>query len=275
MNVIFATIQIYDTNLNRCQVAFIFKMKKTKLFNKNLDLSFKTKLDTLIDNFDTIAGGVGDRNIIKTAQLGTLEVNIKSFKVPNLINQIAYCFFRKSKAKRSFNYAQKLLELNIGTPKPLAYYESTTLFLFKKSFYVSEHLNYDLTYRELIHDFNYPDYNNILREFTRFTFNLHQNGVHFLDHSPGNTLIKKADNGSYNFYLVDLNRMQFGTLDFDTRMKNFAKLSKYKSMVEIMSDEYAKCINKDYNLVFNAMWAEVVSFRTKYERKERLKKSFK
>ena len=146
--------------------------------------------------------------------------------------------------------------------------------MFKKSYYVSEHLECDLTYRELINDFNYPDYDNILRAFTRFTYKLHENGIQFLDHSPGNTLIKKKGD-SYEFFLVDLNRMNFGTLDFETRMQNFARLSKYKPMVEVMSDEYAKCIGKDYDTVFTAMWKGVVDFRTKYERKKELKKKLK
>ena len=47
------------------------------------------------------------------------------------------------------------------------------------------------TYRELITFPNYPDREEILRQFTAFTKQLHDNGVLFKDHSPGNTLIKK------------------------------------------------------------------------------------
>ncbi|WP_452219191.1 lipopolysaccharide kinase InaA family protein [Lacinutrix undariae] len=234
------------------------------------------KVSDFISNFATSGEQFGKaaRNTIKLFDLNGKKVNVKAFKIPNIFNQIAYKFFRKSKAERSFAYASKLKELGIGTPNPIAYFESTTLFLFKKSYYVSEHLECDLTYRELINDFNYPDYDNILRAFTRFTYRLHENGIQFLDHSPGNTLIKKKGD-NYEFFLVDLNRMNFGTLDFETRMQNFARLSKYKPMVEVMSDEYAKCIGKDYDTVFTAMWKGVVDFRTKYERKKELKKKLK
>lgn len=240
-------------------------------FNNEIE---NTQIKDLIEKFDTIDGGEGDRNIIKVVKLNYEKLNIKAFKIPNIFNQIAYKFLRKSKAQRSFEYGNKLLELGIGTPKPVAYFEFTTPFLFRKSFYVSKQLECDLTYRELIHDFNYPDYDTILRAFTRFTFGLHEKGVHFLDHSPGNTLIKK--NGAhYDFYLVDLNRMNFGEMDFDTRIQNFARLTKHKEMVEVMSDEYAKCINKDYHSVFTAMWKEVEGFQKKFERKKELKKKFK
>ena len=249
-------------------------MKEIKVFTKSSESEFNTKLIKLVHDFDNLKDGVGKRNIIKIVEVDGVNLNIKAFKIPNAINQIVYNFFRKSKAQRSFEYAKKLTEMNVGTPKPLAYFEFKKSLLFNKSFYISEQLDCDLTYRELLHDFNYPDYDNILRAFTRFTYSLHEKGIQFLDHSPGNTLIKK-NGDNYDFYLVDLNRMNFGTLDFDTRMQNFARLSKYKEMVEVMSDEYAKCSNEDYDKVFTAMWIEVQNFRAKLERKKELKKKLK
>ena len=249
-------------------------MKEKKVFNDSFNDDFKRNLNNIIHDFDTIDGGEGDRNIIKIVKLQDLKINIKAFKIPNIFNQIAYKYFRKSKAQRSFEYAEKLIQLGVGTPMPIAYFEYKSLFLFKKSFYVSEQLDCDITYRELTKDFNYPDYDNILRAFTRFTFQLHEKGIHFLDHSPGNTLIKKVGN-EYNFYLVDLNRMDFGDLDFDTRIKNFARLTIHKSMVEVMSDEYAKCSGEDYDKIFNLMWNETEAFQEKFNRKKRIKKRLK
>ncbi|TNJ43175.1 Kdo domain containing protein [Tamlana fucoidanivorans] len=232
--------------------------------------------DDIIENFDTKGENFGnqDRNSLKLFQLEDKTVNVKSFRVPSIINQIAYRFFRKSKAQRSYEYANKLMDLNIGTPLPIAYYEFKTLFLFKKSFYISEQLDCELTYRELTTDFSIPNYQAILRAFTRFTFELHEKGVHFLDHSPGNTLIQ-LNNGDYKFYLVDLNRMEFKTLDFETRIKNFSRLTTHKSMVEIMSDEYAKCSGENFNAIFDLMWGETLVFQKKYHRKQQLKKKIK
>ena len=162
------------------------------------------QLVTIINNYDQAGEDFGnqDRNSLKLFNLNGMTVNVKSFKVPNLVNQIAYKFFRKSKAQRSFEYANKLATLSIGTPEPIAFFEYKSGLLFRKSYYISEHLHYDLTYRELTTDFNYPNHETILRAFTRFTFKLHENGINFLDHSPGNTLIQ-INNGDYKFYLVD------------------------------------------------------------------------
>lgn len=237
---------------------------------------YEIDIDGFINAFETTGTPYGnqDRNSLKLFKLDVLTLNIKSFKIPNIVNQIAYRFFRKSKAQRSYEYANKLLELKIGTPQPIAYYEFKSLFVFKKSYYVSEHLDCDMTYRELTKDFNIPNYEAILRAFTRFTYSLHQKNIHFLDHSPGNTLIKKIGD-MYHFYLVDLNRMRFGPMDFETRIKNFSRLTTHKSMVEVMSDEYAKCSGEEYQKIFDLMWQETEAFQEKFKRKKRIKERFK
>ncbi|WP_418513247.1 lipopolysaccharide kinase InaA family protein [Corallibacter sp.] len=236
-------------------------------------LAFKDDIENCINNFSvsgTLLSG-GDRNSLKTFKVKGKVLNIKSFKIPNLVNQVVYKFFRKSKAQRSFEYASKLMALNVGTPQPIAYYEKTTFFLFKNSYYVSEHLDYDITYRELMLNLDYPNNEKILRAFTRFTYNLHKKGINFLDHSPGNTLIQ-INNGDYKFYLVDLNRMEFKHMSFNTRIRNFERLSVHESVVRIMSDEYAKCSGEDFQKIFNLMWSSTQKFQDKFYRKIRLKK---
>ncbi|RPD98225.1 Kdo domain containing protein [Aureibaculum marinum] len=238
--------------------------------------SLQTDLDEIISNFNSfdVGFGTGNRNSVKKIDLPTLKIVVKSFKIPILINQIVYKYFRKSKAKRSFEYANKLSELKINTPTPIAYLENFSWFGLQKSFYICEFLDYDLTYRELIHQPDYPNYENILKAFTRFTFELHQKGVLFLDHSPGNTLIVK-DQNTYHFYLVDLNRMKFKELSFEERMKNFSRLTPKKEMIEIMSKEYAKLYNKPFDLVYEKMWFYTIKFQYKFYRKKRFKRWLK
>ena len=237
---------------------------------------FEAQLTAHIDSFEISGVQFGDagRNKIKLFDLEGEQINVKSFKVPNLINQVVYNFFRKSKAQRSFEYASKLLSLDIGTPTPIAFYERPTIFLFKKSYYISKHVNCDLTFRELTTNLEYLDSEKIIRKFTRFTFDLHEKGVNFLDHSPGNTLITKTSD-SYDFSIVDLNRMKFGYMDFNTRIRNFAKLTIHKSIIEVMSDEYAKCSGHDFATIFKLMWESTESFQMKYSRKSIIKKKLK
>ena len=112
------------------------------------------------------------------------------------------------------------------------------------------------------------------KPFTRFTYNLHENNVNFLDHSPGNTLIKK-DRSGYDFYLVDLNRMEFKQMTLLDRIKNFSRLSHSEDVVKIMSCEYAKCIGESDNYIYDLMWKEIMIFRSKVNRKRKLKSILK
>ncbi len=234
------------------------------------------KLISIIKNFDNEGAVFGNqnRNTIRVVEVGNLKLNIKSFRSPKLINKIAYGYFRKSKAERSYNYANKLIQLEIGTPQPIAYFEEKSILGLGKSFYISEHLDVDLTYKELVENPDYPEHEVILRGFTRFTHSLHENEVLFKDHSPGNTLIQKKEEG-YHFGLVDLNRMEFKTLSFEERIQNFSRLTPKKEMVAVMSDEYAKITEKSYDEVFEAMWGATSRFQEKFFRKRRLKQKLK
>lgn len=241
--------------------------------------AYKSRQDQLlgfITNFERKGKlfGNGVRNKIKLFPLDGKEVNIKSFKVPNAVNKIAYRFFRKSKAERSYSYAQLLLSKGIGTPYPIGFVEEQKGLVFTKSYYISEHQACDLTFRELVQNPDFPEWENILRAFTRFTFKLHENEVEFLDHSPGNTLIRKTG-GDLEFYLVDLNRMNFRSLDFDSRMKNFSRLTPKKEMLRIMANEYSKVYERPEQEIFHKMWFYTSSFQEKFRRKKALKKKLK
>ena len=244
--------------------------------------SYKTttkEIEQIINQYDSITDYVakGDRNSIKKVVLQNQQTaTIKSFKIPNIVNKFVYRFFRESKAQRSYDYAKKLIDLGFLTPYPIAYVEEKTATQFLKSYYLCEMVESDLTYREMVHDINWPNRTEILKQFTQFTYQLHEAGIEFLDHSPGNTLIKEVGENKYDFYLVDLNRMNFhDEMDFETRMKNFSRLTPHQEMVEIMAKEYAKLIQKPEKEVIDAMWNKTEEFQLKFHTKQARKKKLK
>ena len=238
--------------------------------------SVELDIISLIERFDSEGTlfGDGDRNKIKLFQIDGQTLNIKSFKIPNAVNKIAYRFFRKSKAERSFRYAHILLSKGIGTPYPIAYAEEKGGLLFKRSYYVSEHLQCEFTYRSMVSNRELPDWEMMLRAFTQFSFKLHEKQIEFLDHSPGNNLIRMSGEG-YEFFLVDLNRMNFRELDFEARMKNMSRLTPQKEMIKIMASEYASLCGKPEEEVFERMWFHTTKFQRKFQRKKELKKKLK
>ncbi|MEO7978374.1 lipopolysaccharide kinase InaA family protein [Flavobacterium sp.] len=215
----------------------------------------------------------GARNIIKSNFLGSGKVNIKFFQKPGWFKSIIYSFFRSTKAKRSFDYANYLIDHAILTPFPIAYIESRSgLGLLKDSYYICQQIDYDFTIRELIHDPLFPERNMILEQFAAFTFKMHEAKVNFLDHSPGNTLVVKKDTGKYEFYLIDLNRMNFKNLSIEERMDNFKKMWLSKTMVKVIAKTYAKLSNEPEEKLHAILLEKTTQFKRKITRKKYLKR---
>lgn len=178
------------------------------------------------------------RNEVKVFNIGNYQLNVKAFKVPNLINRFVYVYFRGSKAARSYSHARKFLSLDIATPTAVGFVECTKNGLLTKSYYISLHLSYNYTLREVL-DFQVELRDEILRQWVRFTYDkLHKNGIFHLDYSPGNTLISKTD-GQYQFSVVDLNRMTFGPISFEKGLSNFCLLGVDHATLGLISSEYA------------------------------------
>ncbi len=226
--------------------------------------SFRTSGDIFAD---------GNRNMIKVFPYQGMFINVKSFKIPIIFNGIVYKFFRKSKAKRSFENANVLIGKGIGTPRPIGFYENHKSFLLRDSYYICEHMQPDFVFKAVFENLPNLDLDKTLRGIARFTFALHEKGIEFLDHSPGNTLIKIDSNGEYEYSLVDLNRMNFhNSMSFNTRMNNMKKLTPSKEMIEVISNEYAKLYNHSEEDIFNLLWKKTQDFQFKFTRKKVLKR---
>lgn len=210
------------------------------------------------------------RNELRVTKIDNVDVVIKSFKVPHLLNQIVYSFFRDSKAEKSYEYSLRLQALNISTPEPIAYIEFYRFGLLKESYFINRHIEYDFTIREVFNDPDFKDHDKILEEFAKFTYDLHQKGVLHLDYSPGNILIKKVDN-EYQFYLVDINRMKFQELDPIERFKNFSKLWAHTEDLTIIAKSYAEI--SGYNKVETIK--QIFRYNNNNKRIKNFKKRFK
>lgn len=239
----------------------------------------KEELLTLPERFrnegDVIYSG---RNILKIIEVGGIRMNIKSFKEPHLINKFAYAYIRKSKAERSFEYACKFMALGIGTPEPIAYILFRDWLGITRSYYISLQVDCDFTFRGLT-ELQPRDMDEILKAFTRFTYDFQSKGVHFIDHSPGNTLIKREDNGTYSFYLVDLNRTEFINIPPQEGLKNFRRLYPTEYMIDVMAQEYAHLTNADEKESIRRLQDYTAEFnewdKRKKERRKKIKSIFR
>ena len=179
-----------------------------------------------------------DRNEVKVFETSDFELNVKAFRLPNLVNRYAYVYLRGSKAARSFQNALRFLDAGASTPLPVAYVECLSKGSLQKSFYVSLNFRSDFTLRDVLNNL-VPDKENILKQWVRFTrSHLHRKGIYHLDYSPGNTLIKRAE-GKYNFAVVDLNRMKFMPVSFKKGIQNFRQLDTDEETLRLIAAEYA------------------------------------
>jgi len=211
------------------------------------------------------------RNELKIVELNGVKYVIKKFKIPHIINKIAYTFFRDGKAKKSFENAIKLQHLEVTTPEPVGFIEFFELGLLKESFFVSIYEPYDFTIREVFHH-KVEDTNNILKEFAQFSFNLHKKGVWHVDYSLGNILITKKEH-SYKFSLVDINRMEFKTIPPKDGLKNFNKFwAKDKNDLVTIAKEYAKLSKTDEDEAIKIVLDEANKLEAQVNLKRKLKK---
>ena len=232
----------------------------------------KEQINALIDSFDDSGESIWKkRNILKVFTLNEEEVIVKSFRIPHLVNRFAYRYLRKSKAQRSYEHGRVLLDKGILTPKPIAYREQFDIVGLGKSQYISSKLDYDFDFNSL-YDSDFEDRDRILEKFTEFTYDLHEKGIHHLDHSRGNTLVVQTGQENWDFYLIDLNRMRFETMDYQMRIDNFSRLGLKPDMIQIVSRTYAKLLGADFEKVLVDITRSCDAFEEKKIKKAKFKK---
>jgi RIO-like serine/threonine protein kinase len=171
------------------------------------------------------------RNTVFRNTVNGYDLVIKSFKVPMMFNRIAYTFFRHSKARRSYDNALRLCDMCILTPTPIACVEEYEYGLLKHSYYVCLYVEGE----EMRFWETKPNSDKLLLEFADFMLLLRAEGVWHKDFSPGNILYDK----DYNFYLVDINRMQFNVHSKRKFLMNFRSLHTDREQIARLARIYS------------------------------------
>ena len=247
-------------------------------------MSYKFIINPNFNNFEDILINIKDifnssdnsihkaRNELKVIELNGIKCVVKSFKIPHAINRVAYTFFRDGKAKKSFNNGMKLMKLGVNTPEPIGIIEFFSAGLLERSYFISVYEPYDFTIREVFHH-KVDDIESILKQFAKFTYELHQKGVWHVDYSLGNILISKKDD-KYNFSLVDINRMEFKTIPPQEGLKNFNKFwAKFDEDLPIIAKEYARLSGFNEKEAVKIILSEEKKLQDKVNFKRKLKGS--
>ena len=183
------------------------------------------------------------RNVLRRAFSGDVEVVVKSFMRPHIINRVAYSFFRKSKAVRSYIYSTEIINHGFCSPEPVAVIEQYHLGLLTNSYYICRYDDGE-TVRSLMSG-TVAGNEEKLKAFARYTVDLHRAGILHLDYSPGNILIHSSEEG-YSFSLVDVNRMCLvSQVDCETVAENLRRLCNSREVLNYIVGEYASILGWD------------------------------
>ena len=189
------------------------------------------------------------RNTLKAFNVGGCHFVVKKFKTLDFLKGVIYTFFRKTKARRSYENAQTLQSRGIDTPSPIAFIESRRCGLNSETFYICEHTDY----REIAEELNVSeDFNKSLAEaYGRFAATLHEKGILHYDLNSGNVLFKSESESDYHFQLIDINRMKFmpeGTaVPMDDCLENLTLFTGNLKLHAFVAESYAKQRGFDIN----------------------------
>ena len=159
------------------------------------------------------------RGAMNCGKWNTMAKNMLSnFHSPHLINRFVYGIFRPSKAKRSYDHAEMLLKIGVGTPQPVGYMNIRSGLLFDKSYYISLLSTCPYIYDNLFtQQFDYAE------EYScaigKVTARLHETRIRPQRlHGRANILFQKTPNGINNRN-CRFEPMYIGLIDMKTGCK--------------------------------------------------------
>ena len=132
---------------------------------------------------------------------------VKRFKRVNIIQQVVYTFFRKTKAERAFLFAEEFLRRGIDTPPPVAYMEERCYGLFSIGYFVSLEVAGTETSQLLREVQDYPQA--LAEAVAQQIVTMHNKGILHGDLNLSNLLVTTKSDGSFHFIMIDTNRSHF------------------------------------------------------------------
>lgn len=238
--------------------------------HKNLH-EFMQALPALFDRGEGRVLHAG-RNTIRLLVINGELLAAKRFKQPGILQGYLYARFRRSKARRSFEHAARLVGLGIGTPQPVAWSEYRRKGRLTDSFYVSRYSDLK-PLSEIAARFPDAESRPALDAFARFVAELHGKGIDHRDFNQGNILCGcSPDSGQWRFELIDINRMRFLGRPLTPRqcMINLRRLSCPTPAFLYILDRYAEV--RGWNI--DDTMLRGIFFRLAFGRQRALKKRF-
>lgn len=212
------------------------------------------------------------RNRVVTYKLGNDTINIKEFRIPNALNRLIYGHLRPSKASRAFRNALRLLDCGFSTPAPVAYIEITDGPLLGRSYFISIQEPNLTDIRGLA---SCPRREEITDMIAAVMGRLHSAEIWMKDFSQGNFLWRTGPSGGLEYFLVDINRMDFHTRSRRRLMRNFSTLADDADLLDEIAAAYARHSGSNPEETVKQARKARARYIKKRKRKQRFKQLFR
>lgn len=209
------------------------------------------------------------RNKVKRFRLGREWIVVKKFKRPNIVQKIAYSFFKSSKAERAYLFAEKLRGMGISTPHEIGYIEIKRKGLLDESYFISTQCSYAALSQIL-------DGEDFSREaadaLAGYLVDLHGKGILHGDLNLTNILYRIEDD-KYEFTLIDTNRSKFReSLGRKECLENMKRLTHDRELMEYIVSAYARLKRWDKDGTVREVMESLNRFEEKIRRKRKFQK---
>lgn len=204
-----------------------------------------------------------------------LRLAVKRYKPVNFIQQIAYTFFRKTKAERAFLFAEELRKRGFNSPYEVAYIEERKYGLFKVGFFVSLRCDDPPVFSALESIASYD--RQLATDLSALFVQMHLKGVQHGDMNLGNFLYHKKDDGHYDFTIIDTNRSRFfdKELDKEQCLLNLCTVTFRRDLFNFLIREYAGFRNWNIQEVEQKSVGYLDCFELKKKRQRKWKEILK
>lgn len=200
-----------------------------------------------------------------------VEVVIKEFHCRG-VNKLKSIFL-PGKAFKAFSGANALLERGIETPFPVAYLEKRKHLYLDRSYYLSERVTAAEEIRFLFRNLPPAELRNLVIFLAAHLLSCHKKNILHRDLSDGNILVRKDDEKTYKFYLIDTNRIKIKRrISLLQRIKNLIRLGIPTHVQRFFLAQYLGSRNiKKYLWLWYRMNKRSYSLYVEFKRKLRLR----
>lgn len=242
---------------------------KTEIFVHPIFSNLEDFIQQIAENFSDLGEEIySGRNVVRLMNIDGKILVVKYFKRITLANRYIFATLRKSKARRAFEYSQRLLDMGITSPQPVAYINCYKYGMLHKCYYISLYTDY-LPVQKI---FDLPASQSLeaLRAFSRFIYRVQKAGVFHKDLTIINVLYA-YENNHYDFSLIDNNRMRFRAYSLRRAMSNLKRLDLPVETIGIIAATYARATGVREIKILNA----IILNRWKFHYRNLIKKWIK